>query len=430
MRAIRFAAALVTLAALLPAHPLAAAPADSTAYADPAHDAAAEPVDTLLTPTDRAFVRLPPDSLADGPIDYLWVVRTSMLSARDIDRLVERAQAARVRGLLVQVVGRGDAYYASTHLPRAEALPPTPAGTTPFDPLGYLLPRAHAVGLEVHAWVNACLVWSSPKPPRDRRHVIHRHPEWISCMADSRPMTRLTSRQRARLGVEGVFVSPAHPGVRAWIAETASEIASNYDVDGIHLDYIRLPAVAVGYESTSRAAFATETGIDPLRFDRVPAARRAAADSAWHAFLSRQVTAVVRQVRDSIERVRPGLPLTAAVLADTITAERHRAQPWRAWLREGLLDRVFLMTYAPRVQTVLEQLLAFGSDLGYTGRVVPGIAVYNTTVSTAAAKIKGARALGYPVLALYSYDALYRRRETWPALRGLLEPATAPPAVR
>src|SRR4030095_10717540 len=111
---------------------------------------------------------------------------------------------------------------------------------------------------------------------------------------------------------------------------------------------------------------------------------------------------------------------TAAVVADTLTAERHRGQSWRAWVRDGLIDRAFLMSYAPSVQTVMDQLLAVVEELGTTGKVVPGIACYNTGVPAVAAKIKGARALGFPLLALYSYDTLYRRHETWPALRGMV----------
>src|SRR5262245_27194165 len=48
-----------------------------------------------------------------GPVDYLWVVRTSLLEPSDIDLAIARAQSMGVRGLLVQVVGRGDAYYRS-----------------------------------------------------------------------------------------------------------------------------------------------------------------------------------------------------------------------------------------------------------------------------------------------------------------------------
>ena len=70
------------------------------------------------------------------------------------------------------------------------------------------------------------------------------------------------------------------------------------------------------------------------------------------------------------------------------------------------------MCYAPAVQTVMGQLATMSEAIG-TDRLVPGIAVYNTPPSTAAAKIKGARALGFPAIALYSYDSLWERGDRW-----------------
>ncbi len=89
---------------------------------------------------------------------YFWVVRNGLSTPGEIDELLNRAAEAGANGVLVQVVGRGEAYYSSDVLP--------PAEFSGFDdPLEYLIMKARPLGLEVHAWVNAFLVWSSPIAP-------------------------------------------------------------------------------------------------------------------------------------------------------------------------------------------------------------------------------------------------------------------------
>jgi uncharacterized lipoprotein YddW (UPF0748 family) len=379
-----------------------------------------------------------PDSQVDGPagapgaamapgplLDYLWVLRSAINTPQEVLQVVERAHAMGVRGLLVQVVARGDAFYRSDVLPRAESLQ-----DSTFDPLGELLPLARAAGLEVQAWVNCAVVWSGPRPPVNPRHVLNAHPEWVVRVPGGRPMTALGAYDRRRLRLEGIFLSPAHRGMRTWVARIAAEIAERYPVDGIHLDYIREPGVSLASDPMMRAGFLWRTGIDPERIARLPLERRARADSAWVAWQGEQVTAIVREVRDSLERVRPGVLLSAAVLPDTLTARRNHGQPWTDWVRDGLIDRAFVMCYAPVVRTVHDQMLGYASQLGTDGRVVPGLAVYNSPPSHVAAKIKAATALGYPMLALYSYDSLYARGGYWAALQQQLAPGrTGEPAT-
>ena len=107
------------------------------------------------------------------------------------------------------------------------------------------------------------------------------------------------------------------------------------------------------------------------------------------------------------------------MLADTLTAVKRNRQAWPEWLRLGLLDRAFAMCYAPEVQTVVGQLIAISSQ-ATDGKLVPGIAIYNSSPSAAAAKIKGARELGFPAIALYSYDSLFEREGLWQQLSAYL----------
>ena len=414
-------ALVLTAAAMAPGFARASdtAPADSSTRGTPetrwtATDSLARTASAAATDSIARAESLARAVGSDSGVEYLWVLRNSLVNAADIPLLVERAKAMHVRGLLVQVVGRGDGWYRSDMLPY-----PEPLHEPGRDPLGELLPLAKAAGLEVHAWVNCCLVWSGPRRPADPRHVIRAHPEWVARMKDGRPMTRLTPVAMRRLHVEGVFLSPSHPGVRKWVADVVKEIVTRYPVDGVHLDYIREPGVAIGYDPTSRARFALEHGVDARMFHRLPPAEHARMDSAWAAFGEAQVTAIVRAVRDTLAAVRPGLPLSAAVLADTLVAVQRNRQAWVGWLREGLLDRAFTMCYAPLVQTVVGQLAVMSAEVG-VAKLVPGIAIYNTSPSIAAAKIKGARELGFSAIALYSYDSLFEREGLWQQLHSYL----------
>jgi uncharacterized lipoprotein YddW (UPF0748 family) len=207
--------------------------------------------------------------------------------------------------------------------------------------------------------------------------------------------------------------------VRSWLGSIVKEIAGRYPVDGVHLDYIRLPGIELRPVAGSARAGKAAAPRTPARA-RAP---RTEDDCA-------PVSSTVEEVRDSLSSVRPGLPLTAAVLPDTAAAEHTHGQRWTSWLRAGLIDRAFAMCYAPPLRTVVAQLMAFMASPSLGGRVIPGIAVYNTPPATAAAKIKAARALGFPELALYSHDALAQRPGYWPRVRTDLDESAVPGGAR
>ena len=106
----------------------------------------------------------------------MWVTRGSLVSPERVAAMVRSAAASGFNTLLVQVRGRGDAYFASRVEPRAEALAGQPAS---FDPLAATLALARAQGLRVHAWVNVNLTSSGAELPASREHVVYEHPEWL-----------------------------------------------------------------------------------------------------------------------------------------------------------------------------------------------------------------------------------------------------------
>src|SRR5206468_2911495 len=126
----------------------------------------------------------------------LWVVRDKITEKGAIDDLMADATTRGIHDVVVQVRGRGDAYYASTLEPRAESL------TGEFDPLAHLVRAGAAVGVRVHAWGNVFFVWSSPEGalPWAPEHLVRRHPVRNTCRICATGAARRACSERVQRG--------------------------------------------------------------------------------------------------------------------------------------------------------------------------------------------------------------------------------------
>lgn len=148
----------------------------------------------------------------------LWVLRNTLVSREGIDRMLRQADRAGFNVLFVQVRGRGDAFYASSLEPRAEALT-----DETFDPLAYLVSEAHKRRFGVHVWLNTFLVWSAPWQPTNPSHVMLSHPDWVAVLSDGRSLANLSRSEIEAMGIEGVFLAPGNPDVREHIRAVVKE---------------------------------------------------------------------------------------------------------------------------------------------------------------------------------------------------------------
>ncbi len=113
----------------------------------------------------------------ENEVRALWVVRNTLTSPARIHTMVESAAQAGFNTLIVQVRGRGDAYYRSRWEPRAIELNDQPLD---FDPLAATISEAHQRGLKVHAWLNTSLLANLDSLPDNPKHVFNAHPEWLA----------------------------------------------------------------------------------------------------------------------------------------------------------------------------------------------------------------------------------------------------------
>ena len=410
----------VLLLAALAAANSAPVGAEPTAETDPtpAYEAALE---AAIAGIAAAAATQPLRGYAE--VRALWVVRTALGSPEQVHTMVAQADAGGFNTLLVQVRGRGDAFYASAYEPRAESLPDDPS----FDPLQVAIEEAHARGMAVHAWVNTHLVWGPVDPPRSPKHLVNTHPDWLAVprslgreLYHEDPHTvgylaRLIEYAAARApNVEGLFTSPSHPEVQHRVQQVWIDLARNYDLDGIHFDYVRFPSPNFDYSRGALERFRAwvEPQLPAARFRELAAAAKqdpyAMADALpeyWDIFRRASVTDLVRSVYRAVKAIRPDLVVSAAVVADQRKAREDRFQAWSVWLADGIIDVAVPMAYTRDTELFHNWVAAARIMAANRERLWVGIGAYLNPVEETLQQIDYARHERVGGVVVFAYDA-------------------------
>lgn len=358
-----------------------------------------------------------------GEVRALWVVRTALGSAGQVRTMVEQAAASGFNTLLVQVRGRGDALYASAYEPRAESLPADPA----YDPLQVTIEAARRRGLAVHAWVNTHLVWGPAAPPRSPQHLVNAHPEWLAVprslgreLYGHDPhapgyVARLLEYAAANTAtVEGLFTSPSHPAVQERVRQVWVDLARNYDLDGIHFDYVRFPSPQFDYSRGALQRFAAwvKPRLPAARYLRLAAAAEQdpyalveALPEYWNVFRRDSISALVRRVYRAVKELRPELVVSAAVLPDRRRAREQRFQAWTAWLADGILDVAVPMAYTTDPEQFRDWIAGAHDAAGSGARLWAGVGAYKNPVAGTLLQVDHARREGAGGVVVFAYAA-------------------------
>ncbi|HXF96271.1 MAG TPA: family 10 glycosylhydrolase [Gemmatimonadales bacterium] len=389
---------------------------------------AAARIAALLATTCAACARPPrAPEVEVAEVRGLWVVRHTLAHRDSVRAMVRRAAAAGFNTLIVQVRGRGDAYYRG----RWEPPPPALAGNRRYDPLALTIREARRRGLRVHAWVNTHLVANADTLPLDSAHFVYRRPDLLAVPRalarelypadprDPRYLEALRAYARDnRDHVEGLYASPAAPEVKEHLYSIWMDLLERYRLDGLHFDYVRYPGPDYDYSRVAlerfrdwlaphlpdsvRGRLAQLEAADPLVYtDSFP--------GAWDRFRRLQITELVERVYHAVKKRRPGVLVSAAVFADAADAEARRFQEWREWLRRGWLDVACPMAYTDSLPLFRERIQSALEAAGGGARVWAGIGAYRNTVDGTASQVAVARELGAAGVVLFSYDFMARQ---------------------
>ncbi len=247
-----------------------------------------------------------------GEIHAVWDHSGCGLYPGDWRRTMKVLQEARVTDLFVNVAGAGFAHYPSKVLPRSKTY------AQEGDQLAACLAAAKGTGIRVHAWI---LCFTATRGTSERLEIFKKR-GW---------------RLKTTDGKLSDYLDPSNAAVRNYLLSAIDEIQSRYQVDGIHLDFVRW------YERSVRPKNAADV-----------------------------ISAFVTATR---QRVRRPVWLTTAVLCKYPACIASVGQDWDSWLRMGIVDYVVPMDYSDDPAKFTSFLRQHAAVKSHARRTIVGIGV-------------------------------------------------------
>ncbi|HVP57810.1 MAG TPA: family 10 glycosylhydrolase [bacterium] len=335
----------------------------------------------------------------------VWVTRWACKSPQDVTALFSSLAELGVNTVFFQVRGAGDAFYKSSLEPWSEVLTGTLGKDPGWDPLEVAITEGHRLGLEVHAWVNVFTAWPTndagePPPVTQPMHVFRAHPEWLVCDRMRKPMSIKKSEARDNYA----FLSPTSKGARDYVKKVLREIVLKYEVDGLHLDYVRFPDSCYSYDRESRLAYLKDTLHKEIPY------------SEWR---RQKLTEFVADLSRSVKKIRPRAKLSAAVMQTIDTGRNIYFQDGVEWARRGYVDFLVPMIYTPNLSFFGTRLEAYADSVG-ASRVVVGIGAYleGFSDSTLVAELRTAMAWHVQGISIFNSDYVLQHASVLPSYLG------------
>ncbi|MBF6628263.1 MAG: family 10 glycosylhydrolase [Proteiniphilum sp.] len=276
------------------------------------------------------------DASVQLKVRALWVDPPGFADRETVDSLIEKCKVARINTLLPNIMLRENVYFQS------ENFYGTVNASEEYDPLDYLIEKAHAAGIEVHPW--SCVYYSNPQKP-----------EWVSKPLISR-------------NYEHVFLSAAHPEVNPYLLSVLKELLK-YDIDGIHLDYTRYWNAGFDYSDTARRLFYESHGFDPQDFLDHPERIAPPESDPYPVRIFSPVTMEERVWElGNIERTMNRIGLGYAMITEQPQNIDRLTAP-------GMLVVDFYTQFSPDMMKALERFVNRGGDLVW---VAPPGSLYTT----------------------------------------------------
>lgn len=140
----------------------------------------------------------------------------------ELIRMLNLYKSLNMNAIFLQVRPECDALYNSAYEPWSRYLTWTQGDDPGYDPLAFAIEEAHKRGIELHAWCNPYRINAKTDDGGNYYHETHiykEHPEWAIEYSNGKNI-----------------LNPGLPEVMVYIGDVVEDLASNYNLDGIHFD--------------------------------------------------------------------------------------------------------------------------------------------------------------------------------------------------
>lgn len=233
--------------------------------------------------------------------------------------ILDRLKEAHFNTVLFQTRLRGDLIYPSNIETFPEALTGRTGRNPGYDPLAFAIEECHKRGMELHAWIVTIPIGNTRQVRLLGKHSI------VS-----------KNRKICKQFKGSWYLDPGHPETADYLSRIVREIATNYDVDGIHFDYIRYP----------------EQG---TRFPDNDTYRKYGKKKNKVQWRRENITSLVRRLYTDIKSIKPWIKVSSSPVGKFASTSRYSSKGWDAyhavhqdaqgWLKEGIHDALFPMMY-------------------------------------------------------------------------------------
>ena len=265
----------------------------------------------------------------------------------ELDLILDYFQATNINMVFLQTRIRGDVIYPSMIEPRSGYIKSSSA-TADYDPLLYAVDACHQRGIECHAWF---VVYPLGKEKLNSK--------------SSRSLQGLYRRNLIKTYKDYLYLDPGNPQTDIYLLSLIQELVSNYDIDGIHFDYIRYPDSPSGFPDNDTF----------LRFGD------SENKSDWR---RENVNRFVYAAYDLVKSLKPWVQVSSSVVGMYKEVNGNDRRHWTAyysvfqdpddWLKNGKHDFIVPMNYysGTLFYPFVEDWMTRNNDR----YIVPGLGVY------------------------------------------------------